>query len=65
MSNRMRRWLRIGAFVAGGAGLGLLYYHFFGCTTGCVLTSSPGGTMAYGALLGWLLSGFLRQKKGA
>lgn len=65
MSERMKRRLRIGAFVAGGAGLGLLYYQFFGCTTGCVLTSSPGGTMAYGALLGWLLLGFLSQKKGA
>lgn len=65
MSNQRKQWLRTAAFVAGGAGAGLIYYRFFGCTTGCVITSSPGGTMAYGALLGRLLSGILSQKKGA
>ena len=65
MSNGMKKWLRMAAFAAAGAAVGLVYYRFFGCTTGCAITSSPLGTALYGGLLGWLLSGVLGQKKGA
>lgn len=38
-----------------GAGLGWLYWHYFGCTTGCTITSSPVNSSLYGALMGGLL----------
>lgn len=57
------KWLLPVLFTVGGAGAGLLYYRFFGCTTGCMITSSPIGTMLYMALIGWLLSGLFRREK--
>lgn len=57
----MRKYLRPVLFTAGGAGAGLLYYHFFGCTTGCPITSNPFMTMAYMGLVGFLLSGLFRS----
>ena len=53
----MKKYLRILAFVAGGALLGLLYYTFFGCNGTCAITSSPWRTMLYTGVLGFLLSG--------
>lgn len=42
--------------VIGGA-LGYLYYRKVGCASGtCPITSSPGGTTLYGALIGYLLA---------
>ena len=55
---KSKHWrLRPLLFLGGGASAGLVYYHFFGCTTGCAITSSPWRTMLYMALVGWLLSG--------
>lgn len=40
-----------------GAALGYLYYKKVGCATGtCPITSSPGGSTLYGALIGYLLT---------
>lgn len=45
-------------FILGGGLVGLGYYYLVGCSTGtCVITSSPLTSMAYMALVGWLLSG--------
>jgi hypothetical protein len=41
--------------VVAGAGLGWLYWNYFGCTNGCAITSSPVNSSLYGALLGGLL----------
>ncbi len=42
--------------VAGGVGLGYLYYYFIGCNSGtCPITSSPWGSMGVGGLMGLLL----------
>lgn len=42
--------------IIGGA-LGYLYYRKIGCASGtCPITSSPGGTTLYGALIGFLLA---------
>ena len=51
----MKSLLRPTLFIAGGAAADLAYYHFFGCTTGCPITSSPYATMLYLALVGWLI----------
>lgn len=58
MKDRMKKWLRPALFILGGGLVGLGYYYLFGCSTGsCVITSSPLTSMAYMALVGWLLSG--------
>ena len=54
---RGKAWLRPILFTAAGTAAGALYYTFFGCTSGCAITSSPYLSAVYGALLGWLLSG--------
>ena len=59
----MRKLLRPALFIAGGAAAGLVYYHFFGCTTGCPITSSPYSTMAYLALVGWLVHLITKKEK--
>lgn len=58
MKERMKEWLRPALFILGGGLVGLGYYYLVGCSTGtCVITSSPLTSMAYMALVGWLLSG--------
>ena len=58
MKERMKKWLRPALFILGGGLVGLGYYYLVGCATGtCVITSSPLTSMAYMALVGWLLSG--------
>ena len=58
MKGHMKKWLRPALFTLGGALAGLVYYYAVGCSTGsCVITSSPFTSMAYMALIGWLLSG--------
>lgn len=58
MKKRMKKWLRPALFILGGALVGLGYYFLVGCSTGsCIITSSPFISMAYMALVGWLLSG--------
>lgn len=63
MKERMKPWMRPALFIGGGALVGWIYYRLFGCTTGCIITSSPLRTMAYMALLGWLLSGITASEK--
>ena len=52
----MKTWMltSLGA-VVGGIG-GWAWWHYFGCTSGCAITSSPVNSTLYGALLGALLS---------
>lgn len=58
MKERIKKWLRPALFILGGGLVGLAYYYFVGCSTGsCVITSSPLTSMAYMAVVGWLLSG--------
>ena len=60
MNEALKKWLRPALFTVGGALAGLGYYYLVGCSTGsCPITSSPVRSMAYMALLGWLLSGIL------
>ncbi len=43
--------------VLGGTG-GFLYFYFVGCKTGtCPITSNPWGSIAAGAVLGFLITG--------
>ena len=60
---RRGTWLRPALFTAAGAAAGAFYYTFFGCTSGCAITSSPFLTVAYGALMGWLLCGVVQKEK--
>ncbi|HKM03495.1 MAG TPA: hypothetical protein VJZ04_02675 [Lachnospiraceae bacterium] len=39
-----------------GLSAGYLYYELFGCKTGCSITSSPGRTMIYFAIMFALIS---------
>ena len=58
MKERMKKLLRPALFILGGALVGLAYYYLVGCPNGtCAITSSPYSSMAYMALVGWLLSG--------
>jgi len=42
-----------------GAVGGFLYYRFVGCSTGtCPITSNPVSSIIYGALVGYLVTGF-------
>ena len=60
MKERMKKWLRPALFTLGGGLAGLGYYYLAGCSTGsCAITSNPFTSMAYMALIGWLLSGTL------
>ncbi|MBK9177205.1 MAG: hypothetical protein IPM46_12905 [Flavobacteriales bacterium] len=43
---------------------GWLYWNYFGCTTGCAITSSPMNSSLYGAFMGGLLvNTFKRDQK--
>ncbi len=63
MKQRKKQWMRTGLFLAGGGLAGLIWYQFFGCTTGCPITSSPWMTMGYMAMVGGLLSGVIAPTK--
>ena len=50
--------------IAVGAIGGYAYYHFVGCASGtCPITSNPYITVAYGALMGYLLLDMFRKKE--
>lgn len=50
--------------VSVGTAAGWLYWHFFGCTNGCAITSSPVNSSLYGALLGGLFfNSFKRSER--
>lgn len=47
-----------------GALGGFLYYYFIGCSSGtCPITSNPYISIAYGALMGYLLFDMFKRKK--
>lgn len=46
-----------------GAAAGYFYYHFFGCTGSCTITSSPRNSTLYGALMGGLLFSMFKNEK--
>jgi hypothetical protein len=55
--------LKIIGITIGGIG-GFAYYHFVGCASGtCPITSNPYITIAYGALLGYLLLDMFKKKE--
>ena len=57
----MKRYVRLGLFVAAGALAGLGWYYLFGCSGNCAVTSSPWMTMAYMGVIG----GLLKKKEAA
>lgn len=63
MALNWRRWVRLALFAGVGALAGLAYYRFFGCTSGCVISSSLIRSMLYLALVGGLL-GAATEKGG-
>jgi hypothetical protein len=55
---RNKMTFRLVAFVVLGALGGLAYYKFIGCRSGtCPITSNPYISTAYGAVIGYFLSG--------
>ncbi len=50
-----RVWVITAVGVALGAVAGWLYWHQWGCTNGCAITSSPVNSTLYGAFMGGLL----------
>ena len=60
----MKRYVRLGLFVAAGVLAGLGYYYLFGCSGNCAVTASPWMTMAYVGVIGGLL-GMVTEKKEA
>lgn len=60
----MKRTVLITALgVAIGAGLGWLYWNYFGCTNGCAITSSPVNSSLYGALMGGLVVNTFKREE--
>jgi hypothetical protein len=60
----MKRTVLITAIgVAIGAGLGWLYWNYFGCTNGCAITSSPVNSSLYGALMGGLVVNTFKREE--
>jgi len=51
--------------VAMGAAAGWLYWHFYGCTNGCAITSSPVNSSIYGAFMGGLLFNSFKRNERA
>ena len=60
----MKRYVRLGLFVAAGALAGLGWYYMFGCSGNCAVMSSPWMTMAYVGVIGGLL-GMVTEKREA
>jgi len=58
-----KRVLIYAAFTMVGVVGGYLYYHFFGCTSGCTITSSPTLSMLWGGVMGFLLPGVFEKPK--
>jgi len=50
--------------VALGAIAGWFYWNYFGCTTGCAITSSPVNSAIYGAFMGGLLANSFKKASG-
>ena len=61
----MKRFLRLGLFVAAGALTGLGWYYLFGCSGNCAITSSPWVTMGYVGVIGGFLSAATEKKEAA
>jgi LytS/YehU family sensor histidine kinase len=64
MKNLLRKHLLriIGVIV--GTVAGFSYYHFIGCSNGtCPISSNPYISMAYGAIMGYLLFDMFKKKK--
>ena len=59
----MKPWIRTLLFAGAGAIAGLLYYRFFGCTSGCPITSNRWFIVAYMAVLFSLFSSAFTGKK--
>lgn len=52
----------VGVLIGGLAGY--LYYRYVGCATGtCPITSNPYMSIAYGALMGYLVFNLFKKKK--
>ncbi len=64
MEANLKKWLRPTIFAAAGAIAGLLYYTFFGCTSGCTIQSNPWLMAGYMAVIGLLVSGITKKEKG-
>lgn len=67
MKNKLLRRLLSPYLLAGlvlGATGGYLYYYFIGCERGCLITSSPYKSMAWGLIMGGILGDiFYKPKK--
>lgn len=63
MWERMRVWIITGIAIVLGALGGWLYWHQWGCTTGCSITSSPVNSTLYGAVMGALLVNSFRRER--
>jgi len=51
-------------FIIAGGCAGYMYYHFVGCASGtCMITSNPLNSTAYGAVMGWLISGIFKKEE--
>ncbi len=59
---RKKRWLWTALFFLGGAAVGYFYYRFFGCTNGCIITSSPLRSMVYMGVVGGLMGAVFRKE---
>ncbi|MBQ1257583.1 MAG: hypothetical protein IIW08_01415 [Clostridia bacterium] len=63
MNNKVKKYIRHILFAAAGSGIGYFINFFIGCPTGtCAVTSNPYSSMAFMALVGWLISVSLSKR---
>lgn len=59
----LKHLLKISGVLTGAVG-GYLYYYFIGCNSGaCPITSNPYISIAYGALIGYLVFDMFKKKE--
>lgn len=58
-----KNWTYLLGILLGALG-GYLYWRYVGCSTGtCPITSSPGISSIYGAIIGGLFGGIIKKKE--
>lgn len=48
-------------FTLAGVAAGLIYYEFYGCSNGCMITSVWWRSGIYGGIMGYLIGGILKD----
>lgn len=63
----MKLFFQKNLLIISGIALGLiagyLYWHFYGCTESCAITSNPRNSTLYGGMMGGLVFSLFKKEK--